>query len=115
MHNVFSFFIQCTQKQLKKQSQDLDIIDRQKIFIQLENITPQSIATQNQKYSTLNLLNGSQDHVRIHNKGLDSDAPGAGTYHPVNDLSGNGIYVLSKNVSAGKRVIVGGPRDSFVH
>ena len=45
---------------------------------------------------------------------LATDAPGAGTYHPQNDLSSQGKYVLSKNVSDGKRMMLKSDRDSFV-
>jgi hypothetical protein len=42
-----------------------------------------------------------------------SDVPGAGVYHPQNDLSNEGKYVLSKNKSAGKRKFLDGRRLSF--
>lgn len=45
---------------------------------------------------------------------LATDAPGAGTYHPQNELSSEGKYILSKNVSAGKRMMLKSDRDSFV-
>lgn len=43
-----------------------------------------------------------------------TDAPGPGTYQPCNDLSASGDYVLSQNVSAGKRKVLLSARDSFV-
>lgn len=39
--------------------------------------------------------------------------PGPGIYQPQNDLSNEGRYVLSKNVSAGKRKFLDGRRLSF--
>lgn len=39
--------------------------------------------------------------------------PGPGIYQPQNDLSNEGKYVLSKNVSAGKRTFMDGRRLSF--
>ena len=42
-----------------------------------------------------------------------TDVPGAGVYRPQNDLSNEGKYVLSKNVSAGKRKFLDGRRLSF--
>lgn len=39
--------------------------------------------------------------------------PGPGIYQPQNDLSNEGKYVLSKNVSAGKRTFMDGRRQSF--
>ena len=43
-----------------------------------------------------------------------SQVPGPGNYQPQNDLSGEGHYVLSKNVSAGKRSMLMGRRQSFI-
>ena len=44
-----------------------------------------------------------------------TDAPGPGTYRPVNDLNGKGHYVLSNNKSAGKRMMsMTSKRNSFV-
>lgn len=43
-----------------------------------------------------------------------TDVPGPGTYRPKNDLSGEGNYVLSQNVSSGKRMMLKSQRDSFV-
>ena len=40
--------------------------------------------------------------------------PGPGKYQPINDLSAEGFYVLSKNLSAGKRAILLGNRDSYL-
>ncbi len=40
--------------------------------------------------------------------------PGPGTYQPKNDLSNEGNYVLSVNISDGKRMILQSSRDSFV-
>lgn len=42
-----------------------------------------------------------------------TDVPGPGDYKPQNDLSSEGKYVLSKNVSAGKRTFMDGRRLSF--
>lgn len=42
-----------------------------------------------------------------------SDAPGPGVYKPQNDLSNEGKYVLSKNVSNGQRKFLDGRRLSF--
>lgn len=39
--------------------------------------------------------------------------PGPGNYQPQNELSNEGKYVLSKNVSAGKRTFMDGRRLSF--
>jgi len=39
--------------------------------------------------------------------------PGPGIYNPQNNLSGEGIYVLSRDVSAGKRTFMDGRRLSF--
>lgn len=44
---------------------------------------------------------------------LASDAPGPGVYKPQNDLSNEGKYVLSKNVSNGQRKFLDGRRLSF--
>lgn len=44
---------------------------------------------------------------------LATDVPGPGNYKPQNDLSSEGKYVLSKNVSAGKRKFMDGGRLSF--
>jgi hypothetical protein len=44
---------------------------------------------------------------------LATDVPGPGIYQPQNDLSNEGKYVLSKNVSAGKRKFLDGRRLSF--
>jgi hypothetical protein len=46
--------------------------------------------------------------VRFNNSG--TFVPGSGTYTPNNELSGEGKYVLSKNVSAGKRKFMLGRR-----
>ena len=43
-----------------------------------------------------------------------TDAPGPGNYQPVNDLSNEGKYVLSRNFSAGKRTFMDGRRQSFI-
>ena len=42
-----------------------------------------------------------------------NDVPGPGGYKPQNELSNEGKYVLSRNVSAGKRTFMNGPRLSF--
>jgi hypothetical protein len=42
-----------------------------------------------------------------------SFVPGSGTYQPNNELSNEGKYVLSKNVSTGKRKFLLGRRQSF--
>jgi hypothetical protein len=34
-----------------------------------------------------------------------TEAPGSGNYHPVNDMSDSGKYVLSKNKGYGRRRI----------
>jgi hypothetical protein len=39
--------------------------------------------------------------------------PGPGIYQPHNDLSNEGKYVLSKNISAGQRKFLDGRRLSF--
>ncbi len=44
---------------------------------------------------------------------LATDVPGSGVYHPQNDLSNEGKYVLSKNISAGQRKFLDGRRLSF--
>jgi hypothetical protein len=42
-----------------------------------------------------------------------TDVPGPGIYQPHNDLSNEGKYVLSKNISAGQRKFLDGRRLSF--
>jgi len=42
-----------------------------------------------------------------------TDTPGVGAYQPRNELSNEGKYVLSRNVSAGKRTFMAGRRLSF--
>lgn len=44
---------------------------------------------------------------------LGTDVPGAGNYHPVNDMSDSGKYVLSKNKGAGKRKVDKEFREHF--
>jgi|LakMenE01Jun11ns_1017448.scaffolds.fasta_scaffold8847350_1 hypothetical protein len=44
---------------------------------------------------------------------LATDAPGPGIYRPQNDLSNEGKYVLSKNLSNGQRKFLDGRRLSF--
>lgn len=44
----------------------------------------------------------------------NTDAPGSGQYHPINDLSDGGKYVLSKYKGDGKRKFAVSFRDSFV-
>ena len=44
-----------------------------------------------------------------------TDAPGAGAYQPINDLSAGGKYVLSKYKGDGKRKFAVSFRDSFVN
>jgi len=39
--------------------------------------------------------------------------PGPGIYTPRNDISPEGRYILSRNVSAGKRTFMDGRRTSF--
>ena len=39
--------------------------------------------------------------------------PGSGVYHPQNDLSNEGKYVLSKHIAAGQRKFLDGRRLSF--
>jgi hypothetical protein len=43
-----------------------------------------------------------------------TNVPGPGTYHPINDLSNSGNYVLSINKSDGRRAVLLSHRDSFV-
>ena len=43
-----------------------------------------------------------------------TDAPGPGVYKPKNQLSNEGVYVLSRNVSNGKRTFMEGRRQSFI-
>lgn len=42
-----------------------------------------------------------------------TDVPGPGNYQPKNDLSNEGKYVMSKNVSSGQRKFLDGRRLSF--
>ena len=44
-----------------------------------------------------------------------TDAPGSGRYMPVNDLSDEGKYVMSKYRGDGKRRFAKSFRDSFVN
>lgn len=44
---------------------------------------------------------------------LATDVPGPGIYRPQNDLSNEGKYVLSKNLSNGQRKFLDGRRLSF--
>lgn len=43
-----------------------------------------------------------------------SEVPGPDAYKPQNELSSSGKYVLSRNVSAGKRTFMEGRRQSFI-
>jgi hypothetical protein len=45
---------------------------------------------------------------------LVSEVPGPGSYNPKNDLSADGDYVLSNNLSAGHRKVLLSARNSFV-
>lgn len=72
----------------------------------------QNIPTQERKSLILLVLEDSTSQVPIQIISA-TDVPGPGIYQPQNDLSNEGKYVLSKNVSAGKRTFMDGRRLSF--
>lgn len=73
----------------------------------------QSSKTQNRRYGIQNPPKDSQNQVKRLSF-LATNVPGPGSYTPKNDLSAEGSYVLSNNVSAGKRMMLKSERDSFV-